>query len=504
VVGLRLEPSPAVPNVIGGFEGNSVSGGAVGAVIGGGGASGQVNSVTAEYGTVGGGQSNTAGASLATVGGGEGNTASGAFATVPGGQSNSAGGAYSFAAGLRAKANVEGAFVWADSIDQEFYATAPNQFAARATGGFKLWVDPAATGLRLFPVEDLTHGATVNVLAGHGGNHATPGVVGGTIGGGGCEGAANSVWGAFGTVGGGDDNTASGYSATVAGGESNTAGSNDYATVGGGYDNTASGAFATVVGGDSNTASGFRGTVVGGVGNVAYGGHSLAAGRRAEAEHDGAFVWADSIDLPFPSTADNEWSARATGGARFVLSLDGRGNPDWTCSVSNGATWFCSSDRNLKEDLVAVDGEEVLTRLIQVPVYTWRAKGSDARHMGPMAQDFHAAFEVGENDTSLATIDLDGVALAAIQGLHGQNRALAAENMELRGRVDALETENAAQQAQIDDLAGRLEGVERTLSTAGRAASCSTASSVPYQRGLLPGVGMLGLTVAAMWGARRK
>ena len=38
--------------------------------------------------------------------------------------------------------------------------------------------------------------------------------------------------------------------------------------------------------------------------------------------------------------------------------------------------------------------------------------------MGPMAQDVFAAFGLGDSDLRIATIDLDGVALAAIKGLH--------------------------------------------------------------------------------------
>ena len=41
-----------------------------------------------------------------------------------------------------------------------------------------------------------------------------------------------------------------------------------------------------------------------------------------------------------------------------------------------------------------------------------------------MAQDFHAAFGLGVSDKLIDTIDPDGVALAAIQGLH----ALVEEN----------------------------------------------------------------------------
>jgi len=131
---------------------------------------------------------------------------------------------------------------------------------------------------------------------------------------------------------------------------------------------------------------------------------------------------------------------RATGGIRFVLDIDGSsGAPTWSCLVQNGSSWSCSSDRNLKENLVLTDGSDVLERLSQMPVYYWNAKGQATPHIGPMAQDFYAAYGVGDSDTHISTIDLDGVALAAIQGLYAQNQELEQQNADLEARVAAVE-----------------------------------------------------------------
>ena len=115
---LRLEPDATSPNVIGGFSGNSVTGGVVGATIGGGGLSAGTNRVTDDHGTVGGGLGNQAGDNAGTtadrpyttVGGGFKNTASGQLATVSGGANNTAsslnatvgGGTLNIASGVRA------------------------------------------------------------------------------------------------------------------------------------------------------------------------------------------------------------------------------------------------------------------------------------------------------------------------------------------------------------------------------------------------------------------
>ena len=64
-----------------------------------------------------------------------------------------------------------------------------------------------------------------------------------------------------------------------------------------------------------------------------------------------------------------------------------------------------------------------------------------------MAQDFYAAFGVGEDDKHITSIDEDGVALAAIKALHAENKVQSAQIAELRARlaqVDELKAEVAA------------------------------------------------------------
>ncbi|MBN1269313.1 MAG: tail fiber domain-containing protein [Kiritimatiellae bacterium] len=113
----------------------------------------------------------------------------------------------------------------------------------------------------------------------------------------------------------------------------------------------------------------------------------------------------------------------------------------------------------MKENIEAVDPAEVLERLSRLPVSQWNMKAQDPsiRHMGPMAQDFHAAFGLGETDRYINSVDVDGVALAAIQGLHAENAELRARNAELEARVAAME-----------HLQERLADVERILREIGR------------------------------------
>jgi hypothetical protein len=98
------------------------------------------------------------------------------------------------------------------------------------------------------------------------------------------------------------------------------------------------------------------------------------------------------------------------------------------------------SDRNAKENFKVVDPTLVLEKVSALPMTTWNFKGDpDALHLGPMAQDFRAAFGLGVNETSIATVDEAGVALAAIQALKRQLDEMRAENAALRVRLDALE-----------------------------------------------------------------
>jgi hypothetical protein len=113
-----------------------------------------------------------------------------------------------------------------------------------------------------------------------------------------------------------------------------------------------------------------------------------------------------------------------------------------------GATAFNStSDRAAKQDFSPVDAQAVLAKVAALPITQWTFKEfPGARHLGPMAQDFYAAFGVGLDDKHIATVDADGVALAAIQGLNekvesGKRKAeaLEAENAKLRTRLERLE-----------------------------------------------------------------
>lgn len=417
---LTLLPHATSPNFIAGHSDNHITAGVYGATIVGGGGSAFPNQVSDEWGTVGGGRRNRAGddagttsdARYGTVGGGYYNLAGADYATVGGGSTNAASAAYATIAGGSSNT-----------------ASDPYTAVGGGTGN-------TASG----------NGATI----GGGESNATANNY--TTVGGGWNNAANVQ---YATVSGGNSNTASGSYATVAGGESINA-TGKAAAVAGGLSNDAGGTGAAIGGGAFNATGSAYATVPGGYWNEAQGKYSFAAGRRAKANHPGAFVWADSQDFDFSSIITDQFSVRATGGISFVVAVTTTsGDPTWACSLANGSSWSCTSDRDLKEGLLAVDGSEVLRRLSRVPIFTWNARGQDPpiRHIGPMAQDFFAAFSVGADDRHIATIDLDGVALAAIQGLYRLSQHQAS-------RIAQLEADRASQEQRMDSLEARLSALE--------------------------------------------
>src|SRR5208282_2224695 len=98
-----------------------------------------------------------------------------------------------------------------------------------------------------------------------------------------------------------------------------------------------------------------------------------------------------------------------------------------------------SSDRNVKQGFQPVDSRSVLEKVSQLPVQTWSyTNDPGTQHLGPMAQDFYAAFHVGADDRHIAVVDEGGVALAAIQGLNQKLNEKDAEIQDLKRSVAEL------------------------------------------------------------------
>lgn len=137
----------------------------------------------------------------------------------------------------------------------------------------------------------------------------------------------------------------------------------------------------------------------------------------------------------FGSLGSGNFFVGATPGQPLAMQLTTAGNMIITGMYSS------TSDRNAKTDIAPVDPQAVLERVAALPVSTWRFKQADERHMGPMAQDFSAAFGLGMDDKHIAPSDVGGVALAAIQALKQQLDGKDALIRELSERLAALEAQ---------------------------------------------------------------
>jgi hypothetical protein len=184
-------------------------------------------------------------------------------------------------------------------------------------------------------------------------------------------------------------------------------------------------------GGTYSIALGLRDTAIGnysialGYLSNAGGNYSTALGSYANTNgQTGSFVYGDySSSASVDATAQNQFMARAAGGVVFYS------NSTMSSGVSlaaGGGAWSNVSDRNKKELFRVEDGEHILSALAAVPVMSWNYRSQDRsiRHIGPTAQDFYAAFGFGESDTTITTVDIDGVNMLAIQALERRTNEL--------------------------------------------------------------------------------
>lgn len=451
--------SAGAPNIIGGSTINYVANGVLGATIAGGGATnyyGQIdtNSVSANFGTVSGGAANkvtgifgtigggfenvTLDLPYSTIGGGYGNQVSAGGSTIGGGYQNLASGGDSVVAGGEGNmatnlyatvcggyhnvAGGAGAFVGGGGFDGSYRAYSSNYALGNASvigGGFE--------------------NRTTNDYT--------------TVGGG----EFNYAYNTGATVAGGISDQAGGSVAVVCGGNANDA-LGDESFIGGGYNNAAGGAYSVVPGGEFNDAGGK---------------FSFAAGRYANAGYDGCFVWSDSQGSCY-SDRTNQFKIRAGGGVEMDVNGSSGLNPAalkisststngvglWVSQSSSDAVAVfgnaspgtgdiikgfsgtyannlvfevqndgtvrskgvvLTSDRNAKAGFSRVNAESILEKVAALPITEWHYKDDSAgiRHVGPMAQDFHAAFHLnGKDNKHISVVDEGGVALAAIQGLN--------------------------------------------------------------------------------------
>ncbi|MBK6725695.1 MAG: tail fiber domain-containing protein [Xanthomonadales bacterium] len=482
VQSLRIEPSsilsgglPITANAIAGSRVNGVTAGVRGATISGGGvptgnsdpdfSAESPNQVADHYGTVGGGYGNVAGMdegdldlqSFAVVGGGKGNLAMGSQSTISGGWENQASGEFSYVGGG--------------------YQNIASGHTSTIGGG-----------------DNNSASADSGAVIGGGGENAASGSYSTVAGGG-----ANMASGEFSAIGGGGYNTASGAYSTITGGAFNCAGGNlssangyrakvrpgsesgsagqgciGVATVGTYGDR---GAFVWADGQEASFVStGPDQFLIRALNGVAINTNTPEANTALTVAGDAA-VQAPAA-LSFGSLARQMINLYGTsyaigvqsstqyyraGGSGYFAWFRGGVHSDTALDPGAGGTLLMTlgpgastptgtaraqsftnvSDRAAKTGFAPIDAGEVLARVAQLPVSAWSYRDApEVRHIGPVAQDFRAAFGLGDDERTISTVDTAGVALAAIQGLNAkleaENAALREDNAAIRSELDAL------------------------------------------------------------------
>lgn len=165
------------------------------------------------------------------------------------------------------------------------------------------------------------------------------------------------------------------------------------------------------------------------------------------------------------ATANNQMAMRFIGGYKLYTSQNLSSGVEM---APGGGSWSSLSDRNKKENFQAIDAEVILKKVAAIPISRWNYKTQPAtqHHIGPMAQDFYAAFQLdgAENDTTtINTVDIDGVNMVAIQALEKRTTALKAENDQLQSELAVMKAESEQLKTLLSTLAERMAQLEKLI-----------------------------------------
>ena len=215
-----------------------------------------------------------------------------------------------------------------------------------------------------------------------------------------------------------------------------------------GEQNTALGmqALYTTTTGSNNTAVGFDALqyLNPGTGNIA-----LGAGAGSSLSQGNNNIYIGNIGIDYESGV-------------IRIGTEGTHNSTFLYGTVYVNNEVFTSDRNAKENFIPVDNEAVLAKVAALPMARWNYKrdAKTIQHIGPMAQDFQAAFGLdGPDDKHISVVDEGGVALAAIQGLNQKLEEKESTIQEQAAEISALQ----AKAAEVDALQNQLQKLAATV-----------------------------------------
>ena len=482
--------------------GGSNNAGGESSVVGG----GNNNIASGMRSIIGGGYYNTASGAVSAIGGGTGNVANNGYTAVAGGGGNTSSGWCSFVGGgWLNTSNSRSSTIGGGDRNAVFadYGTVAggvsdtvNSYMGGIASGYSNLAGDQATDTCAFIGGGNNNTATGKYTVVSGGRDNIASGYAATVGGGNLNtandfystiagGDSNISEGIYSFVGGGHSNDANGYYATISGGRynstfggspaiggghSNRAG--NYGAISGGYSNMADN-YSSISGGQSNTATGYSATICGGDGNSVGGSYSAILGGSGNANNGyyctilgGEFdTLQSSLSMAFGynvfiSGANQVEFFDGAYYGRFGVNRDDRDgglshpiHVGTSTSNGNGAyltaggTWTNTSSRTVKENFTPFENNTLLDKINGLSVTTWNFKSSTEKHIGPVAEEFVAAFDVGvireedglRDNRALAAGDVAGVALAGVQELITQNKELKAENENMKTMIENLE-----------------------------------------------------------------
>ena len=128
--------------------------------------------------------------------------------------------------------------------------------------------------------------------------------------------------------------------------------------------------------------------ILGGQGHTINAGNNatIIGGSNGTASHSNS--WLFTHGAPLSTTANNTFTVKNTGGSTFYSNAPATTGVELT---SGSSSWAAVSDVNKKENLMEVDYQDVMNKVLTMPVYKYNFIGNnpEKKCIGPIAQDWN-------------------------------------------------------------------------------------------------------------------